>query len=194
MVKVQNYTLHATRYTLRRHIISSSHHLIISSLLLFSFFLFSFLPVSAQSKFGHVDYGEVMKNMHGIDSIQTVITDYRAELQAIGEQMVKEFQEKQTALEQLTNAPNSSPAIVKIKNDELVDMYRRIQEFEQSMYVDLQDKQVELLEPFQTQLLEVIKKVAKNNNYTYIFDISTLLFHAPTDDLTDKVKAELGIK
>ena len=31
-------------------------------------------------------------------------------------------------------------------------------------------------------------------HYNYIFDITTLMFSSPTDDLTVQVKAELGIK
>ena len=163
-------------------------------ILAFAFcFLFS-LVCSAQSKFGHLDYGEVMKNMKGIDSIQTVMKNYQNELQVIGEQMYTEFQEKQAALEKLTGSATTSQAILKIKQDELMAMYKRIQEFGQSAEVDLRDKQVELLEPFQEKLKAAIKKVAKANNYNYIFDVSTLLFQSPTDDLTNKVKAELGIK
>jgi outer membrane protein len=132
--------------------------------------------------------------MKGIDSIQTVVTNYESELQAIGEQMYTEFQEKQAALEKLVNAGSTSQAILKIKQDELQAMYKRIQEFGQSAEIDLRDKQMELLEPFQEKLKEALKKVAKANGYNYIFDISTLLYKSPNDDLTDKVKAELGIR
>ena len=163
------------------------------SFLLFSFLLFP-LNSSAQSKFAHVDYGEVMKNMPGIDSAQIIAMNYAAELQAIGEQMVKEFKEKEEAFDRLAATPNTSPAILKIRQDELGAIVQRIREFSQSMEVDIQDKQLELLEPFQTKLLDAIKKVAKASNYNYVFDTSTLMFYSPTDDLTDKVKAELGIK
>jgi len=162
-------------------------------LLLFCFLLLPFSSF-AQAKFGHVDYGDIMKNMNGIDSVQTLIKNYAEELQAIGEQMVAEVQEKQAALEKLANSPNTSPAVLKIRQDELVAMYKRMEEFARSMEVDLQDKQLELLEPFQKKLLDAIKKIAKANNYAYIFDISTLLFSSSSDDLTAKVKAELGIK
>jgi len=132
--------------------------------------------------------------MSGIDSIQNLLTEYVADLKTIDEQMEKEFVEKQTALEQLINTGNTSQAILKIKNDELQAMYKRIIEFKQSADADIQDKQAELLEPFQTKLSDAIKKIAKAENYNYVFDISSLLFYAPTDDLTDKVKAELKIK
>jgi outer membrane protein len=158
---------------------------------------FCFLLVfhcSAQSKFGHVDYSEIMKNMPGIDSAQTIVSSYYADLQVIGEQMAKELKEKETAYEGLMNNPTTSQAVLKIKQDELAAMYKRFQEFSQSAENDLRDKQLEVLEPFQTKLLEAIKTVAKANSYSYIFDVSTLLFSASSDDLTNKVKAELGVK
>ena len=164
------------------------------SFLLSSFLLFSFISFAQSNKFGHVDYGEIMKNMPGIDSIQAVIVDYNADLRAMGEQMVKEFQEKQAALEKLASNPNTSPAILKIRQEELESMLKRIREFAQSMEMDVQEKQLELLEPFQNKLIAAIKKVAKAHNYAYIFDISTLAFYAQGDDLTAKVKAELGMK
>jgi outer membrane protein len=135
-----------------------------------------------------------MKNMPGIDSAQTLVSNYYADLQAIGEQMAKEVKEKETAFENLMNNPNTSQAILKIKQDEVAAMYKRFQEFSQSAEGDLRNKQLEVLEPFQNKLLEAIKKVAKANNYNYIFDVSTLLFSASSSDLTDKVKAEIGIK
>jgi Skp family chaperone for outer membrane proteins len=185
-----SYKLKVTCYN--SQIITSPNHLII----LFCFLLsaFCFLPCAAQTKFGHVDYGEIMKNMKGIDSIQTVIVNYQADLQAIAEQMVAEIKEKETAFEKLSTAANTSQAVLKIRQDELVSLYKRFQEFSQSAEVDIKDKQIELLEPFQKELLEAIKIVAKANNYNYIFDISTLMFYNPSDDLTEKVKTELIIK
>ena len=148
----------------------------------------------AQSKFGHVDYGEVMKNMKGIDSAQTIMANFRDDLQKTAEQMGKEFQDKQAEFEKLSSGSNTSQAVLKIRQDELLAMSKRMQEFYQSTEAEIADKQLELLEPFQTKLLAAIKKVAKADNYNYVFDISTLLFYAQSDDLTDKVKAELGIK
>jgi len=163
-----------------------------------AFFVFNFqfsnLNCSAQTKFAHVDYSGIIKNMKGIDSIQTILANFKDELQSIGEEMSKEFKEKQAALEKLANTPNASQAVLKIRQEELVAMYKRIQDFADSMDADIRDKQLELLEPFQTALLNAIKKIAKAHNYGYVLDISTLAFYSASDDLTDKVKAELGIK
>jgi outer membrane protein len=148
----------------------------------------------AQSKFGHVDYTSIISIMQGIDSIQILMTGYVADLQTIGEQMEKEIDDKQSAYENMEKSGNTSQAILKIKQEELMALYKRIEEFKHSANVDIQEKQKELLEPFQTKLHEAIKKVAKAESYNYIFDSSNLIFYAPTHDLTNQVKAELGIK
>ena len=182
---VMSYKLQVTSYKFKFLLLSA-----------FCFLLsvFSHSNCAAQSKFGHVDYSSIITSMPGIDSIQTLMANYVADLQSIGEQMEKEFEEKYTAFEKLANDANTSQAILKIKQDEITAMYKRIEEFKRSANADIQDKQAELLEPFQNKLLETIKKIAKTERYNYVFDISVLLFHASADDLTSKVKAELEIK
>ena len=76
----------------------------------------------------------------------------------------------------------------------MTKMYARLQEFASNSEQELQSKQLELLKPFQDNLLEAIKKVAENGKYTYVFDISTLAFSSDSDDLTAAVKTQLGIK
>ncbi|MBO7586396.1 MAG: OmpH family outer membrane protein [Bacteroidales bacterium] len=145
---------------------------------------------SQKAKFGHVDYGALMKEMPGIDTAQQALIDYQKELEETGQQMVNEFKEKQAAYMQLTNSGASS-AILKVKEDEMMKLYERIQEFASISEQDLQQKQLALLQPFQDKLLEAIKKVASAGNYTYIFDVSTLAFHNESDDLTEAVKAQI---
>lgn len=146
-----------------------------------------------KAKFGHVDYGTVMKEMPGIDSIQKVLLDYQNDLEEMGQQMADEFKIKQAEYVNLANTTTST-AILKVKEDELMKLYQRLQDFVSSSQLDIQNKQIELLKPFQDQLLAAIKKVAEAEKYTYVFDITMCAFHADTDDLTTKVKAELGIK
>lgn len=146
-----------------------------------------------KAKFGHVDYAEIMKVMPGIDTAQTVLLNYQKELEQVGQQMVMEFKQKEAAYAQLQNS-GASAAILKVREDEMMKLYKRIQEFTSNSESELQAKQIELLKPFQENLLEAIKKVASNGNYTYVFDISTLAFHAESDNLTEAVKKQLGVK
>lgn len=145
-------------------------------------------------KFGHLDYGEIIKVMPGIDTVQKVVADMQAELQATGEEMAKEFQKKNEEYQQMVSKGTSSPAVLKIKEDELTNMYQRIQDFSQSAEQDLQAKQMELLKPFQEKILEAIKEVGKEFNFTYIFDTSMLTYYEQGEDISAKVKQKLGIK
>lgn len=146
-----------------------------------------------KAKFGHVDYGSLMKEMPGIDTAQQALLQYQQELEAVGKQMADEFKTKQAEYANLANSTTSS-AILKVKEDELMKLYQRLQDFVSSSEVDLQKKQIELLKPFQDNLLAAIKKVAEANKYTYIFDITMCAFHNDADDLTNAVRTELGIK
>ena len=146
-----------------------------------------------KAKFGHVDYGEIMKVMPGIDTAQQVLIEYQQELEAVGKQMADEFKAKQAEYANLANTTTSS-AILKVKEDELTKLYARLQDFVSSSETDMQRKQLELLQPFQDRLLAAIKKVAEANKYTYVFDVTLCAFHNDSDDLTAAVKAELGIK
>ncbi len=146
-----------------------------------------------KAKFGHVDYGALMKEMPGIDTAQQALLQYQQELESVGKQMAEEFKTKQADYANLANSTTSS-AILKVKEDELMKLYKRLQDFVSTSEVDLQKKQIELLQPFQEKLLAAIKKVAETNKYTYIFDVTMCAFHTDADDLTDAVRAELGIK
>lgn len=146
-----------------------------------------------KAKFGHVDYGSIMQVMPGIDSARTQLESYQQELEETGQAMVNEFKEKQDAYSKLSQT-NASSAILKVKEDELTKLYARLQEFVSNSESDLQEKQMQLLKPFQEKLMAAIKVVAEKGNYAYVFDISTLAFYADSEDLTAAVKTQLGIK
>lgn len=146
-----------------------------------------------KAKFGHVDYGTIMKEMPGIDTAQKALLDYQQELEAVGKQMADEFKIKQAEYVELANKTTSS-AILKVKEDELMKLYQRLQDFVSSSEMDLQAKQIELLKPFQERLVEAIKTVAEKEKYTYVFDITMCAFFNEADDLTAAVRTELGIK
>ena len=77
--------------------------------------------------------------------------------------------------------------------DELENLYKKIQEFSQSIELLVYEKQLEVLKPLQDLLLEAIKEVAKEGKYTYIFDLNTLASSALGDDISAQVKTKLGV-
>ncbi|HHU47327.1 MAG TPA: OmpH family outer membrane protein [Bacteroidales bacterium] len=158
-------------------------------------FLFLFPAVtSAQHnvKFAHLNSTEIYKIMPGVDTAQQYIIELQEELSKEGEALQNEFKEK---YEQYTKMSSTySATVMKMKEDELNAMYVRIQEFSQNAEEELLLRQQELLKPFQDRLLAIVKKIAEAENYTYVFDTSTLLHYDGGNDITDKVKKELGIK
>lgn len=165
----------------------------IFTILLLAVVLCPFGTFAQKVKFGHVNADEVMQAMPGIDSVEIAIKAMQAELQATGEGMADEFTKKQAEYEAL-GSKGVSAAVIKIKEEELANMYQRIEEFKNSAQQELQEKYQELLKPFHDKVLEAIKEVATENNFTYIFDTSILTYYDQGEDISAKVKTKLGIK
>lgn len=145
-----------------------------------------------KTKFGHISPEKIMEMLPGFDTAQKVMLEFQTNYQSEGQEMVKEFQLKQQDYEKLVST-NTSPAILKIKEDELTAMYKRIEEFSSEMETNLQNKKVELLMPFQNKIMDAIKEIAKNENFTYIFNTSVLTYYGQGEDISEKVKLKLGI-
>ena len=107
--------------------------------------------------------------------------------------MSQELQQKEADYMKLANS-GASAAVLKVKEDEFNKLYERFQTFVSDGERRLQEKQLELLKPFQENIMAAIKKVAQAEHYTYVFDISTLAFYGESTDLTAAVKKELGIQ
>lgn len=145
-----------------------------------------------KAKFGHVDYAGIIEIMPETDSAQVEVKQLKADREAEAGVMQQEFQAKYEEFTQ--KQATYSPAVAKVKQKELEDMYQRLQAFAEGAQSEIQAKQVELLKPVQDKVLNAIKEVAKAENFTYVFDVTTVAYGWDTTDLTDKVKAKLGLK
>ena len=65
------------------------------------------------------------------------------------------------------------PEIVKKnKESELLDKQKRLQEFGQNATATLQKRNSELIQPIIDKIIKAINKVATENGFTYILDVS----------------------
>lgn len=148
----------------------------------------------SQTKFGHINSGELLKSMPEVAKAETSIQSYaktfQDQLQEMGKEYEKKIQEFQAGEKTMTDAMKE----VKVK--EIKDLEARIESTNQSAQEKVEKKRQELLEPIIEKADKAIKSVATENGYDYIFDSSTgALLHAKTsDDLMPKVKAKLGIQ
>ncbi len=146
----------------------------------------------AQSaKYGHVDSQAIMRDMPNADSIQIKLMDFQNELQTVYETTLNEYQSKKDAFDR--EAGTMSSSIRKVKENEILALETSIYEFQNSVELDLQEKQIELITPFQQQLEKAIDQVAQENGYQYIFDTQILLYADTNNDVTALVKKKLGI-
>lgn len=146
-------------------------------------------------KLGHMNSQEVMKVMPGVDTVQATLTNFQKQLQMEYDQMANEYQKKREELE--NKGGTLSQSLLQIRTQELKDLEARITEFAKSAEADVQDKYVELLQPFQDKLIKAIQDVAKENAYTYILDSTqggALLYSENSDDIAPLVKKKLGIQ
>ena len=160
-------------------------------LLLIAILLVGTTSVKAQ-KYGHVNGQEIMMQIPGIDSLQIKLDAFQKELQATGEAMLQEFQTKKDLFDK--QAGTMSASVRKVKENELLSLQNNMLEFQESAQQDLENKQLELQQPFLDKLTKAIADVAKENGYTYIFDERMLLYSEGGDNVSVLVKKKLGIK
>lgn len=145
-----------------------------------------------QAKYGHVNSGEILQAMPGIDSLQIKLAAYQNSLQDMNKSMLEEYQTKKDKFDREVGTMSSS--VRQLREKELEDLANRIQDFQSNAQNDMEEKQYELAKPFQDAIQNAIDKVSKAHGYTYIFDTKILLYYESGDDITPLVKKELGIK
>ena len=147
--------------------------------------------MAQQAKFGHVDYTAIAQSTPDWAAAEAELKQFSDELTAEGEALQNELKIKYEEYQQKQST--YSEAVAKLKQQEIQEMYQRLQKFSTDAEQAVAEKQDQLLEPIRVKVLAAIKEVAKENRYTYVFDVSTQLFNSESDDLTDKVKAKLGV-
>ncbi|MBO4653917.1 MAG: OmpH family outer membrane protein [Bacteroidales bacterium] len=165
------------------------------SIILIAFLCVSgvFSQVSAQkARFGHVDYAALIQAMPETEAAQQQVIALKDSLENEAKDMQAEFETKYN--EFMQKQSSYSQAVAQVKQKEVEDLYKRLQDFSTSAESKLMARQSELLAPIQEKVLNAIKEVAKAQGYTYVFDLSTPLFVSDTEDITNPVKAKLGVK
>jgi outer membrane protein len=155
------------------------------------------LSVGAQPayKFGHINGQELLTLMPERDSAEAKYMAYGKDLEEQVELMQVEYNNKLQTYQQ--KAKTWSDAIREAKEKELQDLGQRIQEFQVTAREDLNKRQGELLRPVLEKATGAVKKVGKDNGFTYIYDTSnnSLLYWDVEQSISvlDLVKKELNI-
>jgi outer membrane protein len=124
----------------------------------------------SQLKIGHVDIMKILSELPERDSAQVVLDNETKEFESTFEEMQVIYNK---LVDDYTNGQSTYSALVKkTKEDEILDKQKRIQEFEQDATRTLQTRNAELLQPIYDKIILTIEKVATQNGFTYILDVS----------------------
>jgi outer membrane protein len=124
----------------------------------------------SQLKIGHVNFEEIMLSLPERDSAQAVLKKEADELQSAYEELTVTY--NQLFDEYQKGLPSYTAILKKAKEDELLDKQKRMAEFEQNASTTLQNRNTELLKPIIERINQAISRVATEDGFTYILDIS----------------------
>lgn len=147
----------------------------------------------AQNKFGYIDSQELLMLMPERKTAETEVQEFAKSLEAQLGSMTAEYQ--QSVQEYQANESTYTDLVKQDKVAEITGLEQRIQAFQQNAQQSLQVKEQELLEPILSKARTAIEDVAKEGNYTYIFDksIGSILYAKESENILSLVKKKLGL-
>ena len=147
-------------------------------------------------KFGHINSDELIQALPEFDSARVKLEKFQKELVNALELMQVEWNNKNDAYSK--ESKNLTDLVKQTKEQELMDMQNRIQQFQTNAQQQLQDKQVEFFQPVYAKVDKAVKDIGKENGFLYIFDVAkgSLLYFDETKstNVMPLAKAKLGLK
>ena len=147
----------------------------------------------AQSKVSHINSTDLIQAMPEMKSAQAQMEKlgktYEADIKAMATELDNKIRQYDSEAATQTDAENAKRA------QELQTMENNIRQYQAQAQRDLQQKELDLLQPITEKAKDAILKVAKAQGYQYVLDSSqgNGVIMADGKDLLDDVKKELGI-
>jgi len=156
------------------------------------------LPTKPQSKLkiGYINSEELLMAMPERSEALKKMQDFVKQLENQLLEMQNELEKKYN--DYLQKKDSLSELIRKHKEEEILELQRRIQVFQDNAQNEMRKKEQELLQPIIEKAKNTIEEVAKENGFTYILDVSspTILYYPkdPQIDILPLVKKKLNLK
>ena len=147
-------------------------------------------------KFAHFNTADIIPNMKeyttAMEEMQAMQKQYEDDMKLMQDELQKKSEEYQK--EQANLLEN----VRQRREQELNDLYTRLQQSYQDNQAALQKAQTEKMNAISEKVLTVVKKLGEEGGYIYIVDTSSgvIPFVSSTlsTDITEQVKKELGIQ
>ncbi len=165
----------------------------IRKLILFSFLALLTINSFGQNKFGYIDSSELLSVMPEKKTAETELQNFAKSLESQLSAMQGEYQA--SVQDYQSNEATYTDLVKQDKIAEIQGLEQRIQSFQQNAQNALQQKEQELLEPILSKARTAIEDVAKEGNFTYIFDSSmgSILYADESENVMALVKKKLGL-
>lgn len=150
--------------------------------------------VNAQQKYGHIDSGEILEAMPEYKQLNASVERKQKDAQVQMQKMYQDYQNRQKELSEY--GMSMMMAVREEKMMELDSLQQAIAGYEENASVEIQKLQEKLMKPLNDKYIKIVNQVAKDNGYSYIFDIAAgLVVYYPENsgDITALVKQKMGI-
>lgn len=169
---------------------------LVGILALAAVFAFSQNASAQNQKFGHINSDELFNIMPERDTVINQLNALQTELRNALEIMNVEYNNK---LNDYNEQQETLSEIVKqTKAEELIQIQQRLTTFQQNADAQMQQSQMELMQPIIERAEKAIKDVGREGGFLYIYDLSRgpiIYFdEKKSEDILPKVKAKLGIQ
>lgn len=156
-------------------------------------FLAGASQVQAQ-KSGYISVEQVVYLMPEVGKIDTTLQKFQTDsLNAEFASLVQEYQYKDSILNK-TDTTKIPVAVKRQHRQDLEQIAYQVQNWQQISQNVMQNKQQELLAPVYQKVMKAINDVAKENNYSFVYNQEVLLVAPPSDNLLPLVAKKLNIK
>jgi len=143
----------------------------------------------AELKVGYVDSDKILAEYQGTKEAQEKLKKEYAKWEQEATERQKKMKDLKDQLEK------QSLLLSAERKKEIESEYERLgielNKFLQEKYGDAQKKQEEVLRPIIEKVNLIIEKIAKNENYDFIFDSRGMLYGKKAYDITEKVMQAL---
>lgn len=153
------------------------------------------VQASAQTlKFAHIDSQKFVSELPDYIEANKALQD---EAKKLEDQLTVMRNDLQQKYQDYVQSRDSLPELIRATREkEIQDADQRIQAYTQMAQQSLSQKEQQLLQPIMEKVNNAIQAVGKEQNFVYIFDLSTsvILYHSEESiDAAPLVKAKLGL-
>lgn len=157
------------------------------------FFVFTG-TVSAQQKYGHINSSDILDAMPEYKQLNATVEGKKKQYAYQLQEMYEDYQSKTKEVNDY--GVSMMEAVREERLKEIDSLQQAISGFEGTAQGEVQKLQAKLMKPLNDKYLKIVQAVAKENGYSYIFDIAngTVVYYPEnTGDITDLVKKKMGI-